>query len=121
MLSYDPPFVLFSAGRHEEDAGSKDSLANVEATGEFVYNMATWAQKDQMNQTALIVDARRRRDGGGRPRTAAVPAGATAARQGLAGPVRVPPAQVVRCRPQASSRITWSSAASSPCTSTMRR
>ena len=24
--------------------------------GEFVYNMATWAQKDQMNETALIVD-----------------------------------------------------------------
>jgi flavin reductase (DIM6/NTAB) family NADH-FMN oxidoreductase RutF len=28
----------------------------VEATGEFVYNMATWAQKDQMNETARIVD-----------------------------------------------------------------
>src|SRR4030095_16628988 len=27
-----------------------------EATGEFVYNMATWAQKDQMNQTALIIE-----------------------------------------------------------------
>jgi len=56
VLSYDPPFVLFSAGSHEEDGGKKDSVLNVEATGEFVYNMATWAQRDQMNQTALIVD-----------------------------------------------------------------
>jgi flavin reductase (DIM6/NTAB) family NADH-FMN oxidoreductase RutF len=56
LLSYDPPFVLFSAGGHEEDGGKKDSVINVEATGEFVYNMATWAQRDQMNQTALIVE-----------------------------------------------------------------
>jgi flavin reductase (DIM6/NTAB) family NADH-FMN oxidoreductase RutF len=56
LLSYDPPFVMFSAGTHEGDGGRKDSVANVEATGEFVYNMATWAQKDQMNQTALIID-----------------------------------------------------------------
>jgi flavin reductase (DIM6/NTAB) family NADH-FMN oxidoreductase RutF len=56
LLSYDPPFVLFSAGVHEVDGGKKDTVANVEATGEFVYNMATWAQKDQMNQTAQIVD-----------------------------------------------------------------
>jgi len=56
LLSYDPPFVMFSAGVHELDAGRKDSVANAEATGEFVYNMATWAQKDQMNETARIVD-----------------------------------------------------------------
>ena len=43
LLSYDPPFVMFSAGLHEVDGGSKDSVANVEATGEFVYSMATWA------------------------------------------------------------------------------
>jgi flavin reductase (DIM6/NTAB) family NADH-FMN oxidoreductase RutF len=56
LLSYDPPFVMFSAGVHEADGGKKDTVANVEATGEFVYNMATWAQKDQMNQSAFIVD-----------------------------------------------------------------
>jgi len=55
VLSYDPPFVMFSAGSHEEDNGKKDSVVNVEATGEFVYNMATWAQREQMNQTALLV------------------------------------------------------------------
>jgi flavin reductase (DIM6/NTAB) family NADH-FMN oxidoreductase RutF len=56
LLSYDPPFVMFSAGVHEEDGGQKDSVANVEATGEFVYSMATWAQRDQMNATARIVE-----------------------------------------------------------------
>lgn len=56
LLSYDPPFVMFSAGTHEVDGGTKDTVANIQATGEFVYNMATWAQKDQMNQTAMIVD-----------------------------------------------------------------
>ena len=56
LLSYDPPFVMFSAGVHEIDGGTKDTVANIEATGEFVYNMATWAQKDQMNATAMIVD-----------------------------------------------------------------
>ncbi len=54
LLSYDPPFVMFSAGVHEEDGGKKDSVANVEATGEFVYNMATWAQRHQMNESARI-------------------------------------------------------------------
>ena len=27
LLSYDPPFVMFSAGCHEEDGGKKDSVA----------------------------------------------------------------------------------------------
>ncbi|MEP6783163.1 MAG: flavin reductase family protein [Acidobacteriota bacterium] len=56
LLSYDPPFVIFSAGRHEGDSGTKDSVANIVATGEFVYNMATFAQKDQMNLTASILN-----------------------------------------------------------------
>lgn len=56
LLSYDPPFVMFSAGTHEADGGKKDTVSNVEATGEFVYNMATWAQKDQMNTSALIIE-----------------------------------------------------------------
>ena len=56
LLSYDPPFVMFSAGAHEGDGGTKDTVANIQATGEFVYNMATWAQKDQMNSTAMIID-----------------------------------------------------------------
>lgn len=56
LLSYDPPFVMFSAGVHEADGGKKDTVANIEATSEFVYNMATWAQREQMNRTAFIID-----------------------------------------------------------------
>ena len=56
MLSYSPPYVLFSGGGHAEDHKEKDSVANVRATGEFVYNMATWDQREQMNNTGLIVD-----------------------------------------------------------------
>src|SRR5262245_753502 len=56
VLSYDPPFVMFSAGVHELDGSKKDTVVNAETTGEFVYNMATWSQKDQMNETARIVD-----------------------------------------------------------------
>jgi flavin reductase (DIM6/NTAB) family NADH-FMN oxidoreductase RutF len=56
LLSYDPPYVMFSAGCHELDGGKKDSVLNAEATGEFVYNMATFAQKDQMNLSAAIVE-----------------------------------------------------------------
>jgi flavin reductase (DIM6/NTAB) family NADH-FMN oxidoreductase RutF len=56
LLSYDPPFVMFSAGTHEADGGRKDSVVNVQETGEFVYNMATWAQRDQMNLTAMLIE-----------------------------------------------------------------
>ena len=55
-LSYDPPYVCFSAGVHTEDGGTKDTVANIEATGEFVFNMATWALRNRMNETALIVE-----------------------------------------------------------------
>ena len=56
ILSYSPPYVLFSGGGHTEDLKDKDSIANVRSTGEFVYNMATWDQREQMNNTGLIVD-----------------------------------------------------------------
>ena len=52
LLSYDPPFVMFSAGVHEVDGGKKDSVANAEATGEFVYNMATWDLREVMNASS---------------------------------------------------------------------
>lgn len=45
-----PPMVMFSS------AGRKDSLANIEETGEFVCNLATMALKDAMNMSAAMVD-----------------------------------------------------------------
>ncbi len=56
LLSYDPPFVCFSSGVSTKDHGLKDTVVNIEATGEFVYNIATWAQRDVMTKTAQIVD-----------------------------------------------------------------
>ena len=43
-VSGDPPMVMFSSGGRY-----KDSLPNVEATGEFVCNMSTWELREQMN------------------------------------------------------------------------
>ena len=46
-----PPMVMFaSGGRHAH--GAKDSLFNVEETGEFVCSMVTWELRDAMNQTS---------------------------------------------------------------------
>jgi flavin reductase (DIM6/NTAB) family NADH-FMN oxidoreductase RutF len=56
ILSYHPPFCLFSAGGHADDHEDKDTIANIKKTGEFVYNMATWDQREQMNETGLIID-----------------------------------------------------------------
>ena len=56
LLSYDPAFVMFSSGTHEADGGAKDTVANIQATGEFVYNMVTWAQREQMNQSGMLID-----------------------------------------------------------------
>lgn len=48
-VSGNPPFVMFSS------AGRKDTQRNIEATGEFVVNMATAALKDALNATAGVV------------------------------------------------------------------
>jgi flavin reductase (DIM6/NTAB) family NADH-FMN oxidoreductase RutF len=55
-LSGDPPCVMYcpngwKKGTHE----AKDSLTNVEATGEFVFNMCTYDLREQMNITAAHV------------------------------------------------------------------
>ncbi len=44
-----PPIVLFSS------SGYKDSVANIDATGEFVCNMASWDLKDAMNKSSAAV------------------------------------------------------------------
>ena len=48
----DPPTVMFSAGGKHLEGGHKDTPLNVEATGEFVFNLATWELKDKMNLTS---------------------------------------------------------------------
>lgn len=44
-----PPIVLFSS------SGYKDSVSNIDATGEFVCNMAGWDLKDEMNLSSAAV------------------------------------------------------------------
>jgi flavin reductase (DIM6/NTAB) family NADH-FMN oxidoreductase RutF len=46
-----PPIVMFSS------SGYKDSIGNIEQTGEFVCNVATWDLREAMNQTSAPVDA----------------------------------------------------------------
>jgi len=48
-VSDHPPMVMFSAHGH------KDSLTNIEATGEFTCSLATWALRDAMNMTSAAV------------------------------------------------------------------
>lgn len=50
-ISSDPHMVMFSS------AGFKDSVANIEATGEFVCNLATWDLREQMNKSSATVAA----------------------------------------------------------------
>ncbi|MCP3658020.1 MULTISPECIES: flavin reductase family protein [Herbaspirillum] len=47
IFNYRPPIVAFAS------VGKKDSVRNAEATGEFVYNLATRALAGQVNQSSL--------------------------------------------------------------------
>ena len=48
--------VMFGANGNTAER-TKDSLANVEETGEFVCNMSTFALREQMNASSATVDA----------------------------------------------------------------
>ena len=55
-LSYNPPFVMFSAG-NKVDGSKKDSVLKAEETGEFVVNVSTWDTRHQMNDTSWIMES----------------------------------------------------------------
>lgn len=50
----DPPMVMFATTGHDPH-GPKDTLRNIEATGEFVFNLATYDLREQMNRTSAPV------------------------------------------------------------------
>ncbi|TXL66209.1 flavin reductase family protein [Zeimonas arvi] len=50
-VSFDPPIVMFSANQ-DTRGQRKDSVRNAEETGEFVWNMATYALREAVNVTA---------------------------------------------------------------------
>ncbi len=53
-LTFDPPYVMFSANQNTVGR-RKDTVVNIEQTGEFVYNMATYALRDAVNRSASEV------------------------------------------------------------------
>lgn len=50
-LTFDPPLVMFAANGYA-DGRRKDTVLNAENTGWFVWNMATWALREAVNQSA---------------------------------------------------------------------
>ncbi len=50
-VGYDPPTIVFSSSRHVGEK-QKDTLANIEQTGEFVVNVVVDDIAEAMNQTA---------------------------------------------------------------------
>lgn len=51
-IAADPPTVCFALGRRSADGERKDTLRNIEATGEFVVNVVTEAIGEAMHETA---------------------------------------------------------------------
>jgi len=51
MLTFNPPYVMFSAGQNTRGT-QKDTVVNTEQTGEFVWNMATYALREAVNKSA---------------------------------------------------------------------
>jgi flavin reductase (DIM6/NTAB) family NADH-FMN oxidoreductase RutF len=50
-LTFDPPMVMF-ASNQTADGRRKDTVVNAEATGYFVWNMATWDLREAVNISA---------------------------------------------------------------------
>ena len=51
IVSTSPPVIIFSCNS-PEDRREKDTLANVRATGEFVYNLVSYDLREAMNLTS---------------------------------------------------------------------
>lgn len=54
-IAADPMTICFSPMRRGRDGEKKDTLRNIEATGEFVVNIVSHALAEQMNQTSAEV------------------------------------------------------------------
>jgi len=51
-LTFDPPYIMFSANQTPTHS-QKDTVRNVEATGKFVWNLATYELRDAVNTSAV--------------------------------------------------------------------
>ncbi len=54
-VSMAPPMVMFCNNGAHVSGGIKDSGSNAESLGEFVFNMATWDLRDEMNLSAAAL------------------------------------------------------------------
>lgn len=52
-VAYVPPQVVFAATAGHQHGGLKDSVRNIQATGEFVVNLATWALREAVNMSSV--------------------------------------------------------------------
>ena len=50
-VTFDPPIVMFSSNQ-DTSGNQKDTARNAERTGEFVWNMATYDLREEVNITA---------------------------------------------------------------------
>lgn len=55
-VAADPPYVMFAPNEKDAAGTSKDSLRNVQETGEFVVNIVPWRLREQMNVTSTVLD-----------------------------------------------------------------
>jgi flavin reductase (DIM6/NTAB) family NADH-FMN oxidoreductase RutF len=53
-LTFDPPMVMFAANQSVL-GGRKDTVRNIEETGWFVWNMATWDLREAVNKSAMAL------------------------------------------------------------------
>lgn len=51
-IADDPPCIMYCPNGTHPDGGPKDSLKNVQETGEFVFNLCNWDLREAMNKTA---------------------------------------------------------------------
>ncbi len=56
-VAEEPHMVLFAPNGRKPDRHIKDSRSNIEATGEFVCNLATWELREAMNATSAVLPA----------------------------------------------------------------
>ena len=103
-FNYTPPIIGFAS------IGWKDSVRNIEETGEFAWNLATRPLAEQMNQTCAAVAARGRRIRAGRPHARALAPGRACRawrRARCSFECRLTPADPAAGAPTASTVPTW--------------
>ncbi len=59
-VSYSPPQVMFATSGYHVEGGLKDTVSNIQETGEFVVNIVSWSLREAMNKSSA--DAPRETD-----------------------------------------------------------